>query len=97
MNTRPTEFRTLSDAQLQNRMNRALAARRAAEAAREERFRTLPTPRMSQGYTPKPAPLRVVKSVIATYLLILIVSALVTLGWTATAVQGFVEMLRAQP
>lgn len=41
MNTRPTEFRTPSDLQAQ-------AARRAAEAAREARFRRLPTPRQPE-------------------------------------------------
>ena len=43
-----TEFRTLSDRQLQARMNRALANRRAAERAREERFRKLPTPQQPE-------------------------------------------------
>jgi len=48
MNTRPTEFRTPSDLQAQVRLERMLAARRAAEAAREARFRTLPTPRQPE-------------------------------------------------
>lgn len=41
---RPTEFHTISDLQQQVRLERMLAARRAAEAAREARYRQLPTP-----------------------------------------------------
>jgi len=84
MNTRPTEFRTLSDAQLQNRMNRALAARRAAEAAREARFRTLPTPSMSQGYTPKPVPLWLLAIGATLWTLLLVIGLVLAadqLGW----------------
>lgn len=44
MNAHPTEFRTPSDRRAQIELERLLAARRAAEAAREARFRRLPTP-----------------------------------------------------
>lgn len=45
MSVRQTEFRTPNDVQLQARLERMLAARRAEELAREERYRRLPTPR----------------------------------------------------
>lgn len=45
MNTRNTDFRTLSDVRLQLELGDMLAARRAKqEAARELRIRKLPTP-----------------------------------------------------
>lgn len=47
MNTRPTEFRRASDLRVQRELERLLAAKRADEAAREERYRRLRTPRVS--------------------------------------------------
>lgn len=49
---RGAEIRTLSDRQAQARLERMLAARRAADAAREMRFRQLPAP----GTQPRPIP-----------------------------------------
>ena len=43
-----TEFRTVTDRQAQARLERMLANRRAAERAREERFRKLPTPQQPE-------------------------------------------------
>lgn len=44
MNARPTEFRTTSDLRAQRELESLLAARHAATAAREERYRRLRTP-----------------------------------------------------
>lgn len=46
MNTRPTELRTYHDLRVQRELERLLAAKRADEAAREERYRRLRTPSM---------------------------------------------------
>lgn len=65
MNTRTprdAEIRTLSDRQAQARLERLLAARRAAEAVREAKFRQLPTPR-SQFRAAAKAPLADVRPV----------------------------------
>jgi len=45
MTTHCTDDQALRDRQAQARLERMLAARRAADAAREARFRQLPTPR----------------------------------------------------
>lgn len=44
MNTRPTEFRTISDFRLQRDLERMREARNARIAEREERYRRLPLP-----------------------------------------------------
>ncbi|HXS04848.1 MAG TPA: hypothetical protein VN731_10255 [Rhodanobacter sp.] len=46
MNTRPTEPHTYYDLRVQLELERLLAAKRADEAAREERYRRLRTPSM---------------------------------------------------
>lgn len=81
MNTRPTELRTYHDLRVQRELERLLAAKRADEAAREERYRRLRTPRVSD-VQPEP---ETVPSWVA-WALMCALSLLLTLGSLAFAV-----------
>lgn len=81
MNTRPTELRTYHDLRVQRELERLLAAKRADEAAREERYRRLRTPSMVE---PEPDP-ETVPSWVA-WALMCALSLLLTAGALAFAV-----------